>query len=417
MPFSYGVGERRARSARSFVRCEMRHALTTLALIATLTATMVAAVPASAAWEDLGKHPSARSQPTADGRAILELEIIKKRLYAGFGDYAQNTGPIPMYFFHLRRDLWRFDRFTMDTEAIYKFRDLPNGFWALGTDPRSPGRHHFSKRSNSWKPSNGLDLMRSDIRSEHVYDMIEWRGALWAAGGTAGGKGGLWRSTDNGVTWNAAHTFSLRPSATGGFTRVYWLGVDRNELYVQPVDSCQYGICPHPTSYVFNGETWRTGPDILQNRGVGAPTDRFDGAMLMRTNDTTRHPGYLHALKNGVVSHPLGYNLIRDYTVGSDGYLYVLVADDNEADTNKNQVVIRTRNLVDWECLYQAPPKAISIEVDPRTDLTGYVYVGLRNSRLKRREFSDKEPCPSRNPILLAGSRIITPGVTLNNLR
>jgi|GEM_PF-2482485 len=398
---------------RAPARRGLRNALMLIALVATTAAV----APVSAGWKDLGKHPGARAQRTAQGRAIIDLEISGRHLYAGYGDYAANTGPIPLYFYHLRRNAWRFDRFTMDTEAIYKFRDLPNGFWALGTDPRSPGRHHFSKRSRGWYPSNGLDRLRSDVKSEHVYDMIEWRGALWAAGGTAGGKGGLWRSRDNGVTWDIAQTFSLRPSGSGGFTRIYWLGVDQNELYVQPVDSCQFGVCPHPTSYIFNGETWRHGPDILQSRGVGAPTDQFDGAMLMRTNDNTRNPGYLHAIKDGVVSHPLGYNLIRDYAIGPDGYLYVLVADDNEADAIKNQVVIRTRNLVDWECLFQAVPKAISIEVDARPQQIGYVYLGLRNSRVKRRAFIDKEPCPARNPILLAGSRVITPGVTLNNLR
>lgn len=65
-----------------------------LPAVVMVTATPAAAVSAPGAqWLLLGTHPQAASQPTAIGQRILDLELLKGRLYAGFGDYGANTGP------------------------------------------------------------------------------------------------------------------------------------------------------------------------------------------------------------------------------------------------------------------------------------------------------------------------------------
>lgn len=371
---------------------------------------------AQAGWSNVGSHPGASAQPTAQGRALTDLELIDRRIYAGYGDYDANTGPIPVYSYNVRRKRYKYEKLTMQTEAIYKFRDLPSGLWALGTDPRGQARHHFSRRDRKWTSSNGLDRVGGSDRAEHVYDMVQWRGALWAAGGTAGNKGGIWRSADNGKTWQTAKTFSPVSGIANDFTRVYWMGVLNDELYVQPVDGCHIAFCSHPTSYIFNGERWRNGPDILGNFGVGAPADNFANALVLRTNDTSTRPGIFQVVKGGVVSNPLGVTPVRDYTVAENGYLYALIAQSNPYDPFNDQIVIRTRNLIHWECLFKAPRKAISIEVYAPADEESAVYVGMTNSRIKKRVGSDTAPCPIRQPRLFRSSLIVAPGTSLYNI-
>src|SRR5882757_8768424 len=49
---------------------------------------------ASCRWELLGVHAQAAAQPTKTGNALITLCPWHSRLYVGYGDYQENTGPI-----------------------------------------------------------------------------------------------------------------------------------------------------------------------------------------------------------------------------------------------------------------------------------------------------------------------------------
>src|SRR5687768_11515389 len=73
------------------------HRLDTIRLIGAsiILAFHACAPPASAATFDIvATHPDAAAQPTARGQILSTLKPFNGKLYAGFGDYGVNTGPI-----------------------------------------------------------------------------------------------------------------------------------------------------------------------------------------------------------------------------------------------------------------------------------------------------------------------------------
>ncbi len=219
-------------SRRTITRVAAWSALT---LLVSIAAPAVSASTPGAGWRALGTHPQAAAQPTGVGRQIRDLEILDGRLYAGFGDYGVNTGPIGINPFDIARGaflgvrhessthqvaVWRFSSYGLVAPDIDPLQDLPD-------DPNDP------RAGFSWT-SDGLIWSRQVIGPAlHVFDYTESPSGRWIAGSSQiGGTGRptMWRrSGDEGWT---VHLAGDDDPATGA-DRYYWVAAVAGVPYIQ----------------------------------------------------------------------------------------------------------------------------------------------------------------------------------------
>lgn len=180
-------------------------------------------------------HPAATSQGTNAGKALTALAVIDSRVYAGYGDYDANTGPIHVESVSVSDPLgaWT-DHVTADTEQVDAISGASNArVFVPHLDPRTGGRAGYAERQTdgTWVDRPSVIAATGAI---HVFDMAEHGGKLWACGAaevqptpTADGQAVVWCSTDNGATWIE----SLRDPHLDPFSRFYFLAPIGDTLY------------------------------------------------------------------------------------------------------------------------------------------------------------------------------------------
>ncbi len=90
-------------------------------------------------FELVGTHPQASQQPTVRGRTLNFLKHWNGAIYAGYGDYGANTGPIAITPFALSTGQFAAQpAFSANTEELQVFRALNGNLYAPSIDPR-PG--------------------------------------------------------------------------------------------------------------------------------------------------------------------------------------------------------------------------------------------------------------------------------------
>jgi hypothetical protein len=258
------------------------------------TTTAPASAPALSvsAWQSEGVHPQAAAQATALGRRIVDLQAFGGKIYAGYGDYQANTGPIAVSALSPGAGYTR--EFTADTEATYNFRDIGGVLYAPSIDPRVAA--DFSA-STPWSGSNAVE-------AAHVFDMATTDGSdLWMVG-SQDVDAVAWRSLDGGTTWSE----ELRVSAvnSGEFSRFYFAGVLGGRLYVQAYDSYQGA---QAKALVFDGTSWTSAPPIVTTWYNGWRPIEFNGKLVIHGyGKGTRGPIYSY---DGVTSTvvTLGYDV------------------------------------------------------------------------------------------------------------
>jgi Ca2+-binding RTX toxin-like protein len=305
----------------------------------------------------VGTHPQASEQPTSRGRTINFLKHWNGAIYAGYGDYGTNTGPIAITPFAVSTNQFAAQpAFWADSEELQVFRALNGNLYAPSIDPRVGfGDDYFET------PLAGPWTSRDVVESFHVYDMAAGTGSDFWMVGSAGDNAVAWRSLDGGVTWSPALTVPPRNSGVGDFARFYFAGVYQNALYVQAAD--YYGG-KHPTSKVFDGTGWSDGPDLLPQGGYGYDTELFDGQLVYLSSQSS-----LSSLLSfdGTEVRSTG-RVFHNYSVDGDT-LYGL---------GENGQVLTTTNLTRWTTLNAlAPETARSIVV-----IDGVIYVGTTDSRI-----------------------------------
>lgn len=356
--------------------------------------------PGYAGWVKAATHPGAHSQPGVIGRTIVELERVGRRIYTGYGDYGLNTGPIKIFAYGLNSRRLTFQGLTLQTEAVLKFRQAGRRVFAIGADARGSARHHFAVRDRLWTARNNIDASSGSSRAEHIYDVVVWRGELWAAGGMANNHAGLWRSDDNGANWRLE--LDVPPAYSNGsdVARFYFIGRYRNELYVQSVDICNRHSCPRKSSLIYDGNRWRSGADLLMGRGTGYPADKFAGKMILRNYENAYYPQNLHVFDGKSVSRPLpDFQTIHDYTISDDGHLYALTTFAAQPDGRHAQKILRTKNLKQWECVFLAPfngtARSIETVATGADNSVGTIYLGTTRSTIVKRRMPRQGRCPA----------------------
>lgn len=351
-----------------------------------------------ARWSRVARHTAAAAQPSIIGRSIVELERVGNRIYTGYGDYGLNTGPIKVFAYNLRHKRLSYQGLTMETEAILKYRQIGKSVLAISADVRGSAKHQFALRKRGWQIRNNIDASAGSSPAEHIYDVVSWRGELWAAGGMANRHAGLWRSRDNGKNWRLELSMAPNWSKDRDVSRFYFIATYRGELYVQSVDFCQRYSCPKNRSRVYDGSRWRVGPDLLMGRGTGYAGDQFAGHLILRNYENAYFPHSLHAYNGKRVFRPVpDYQNIHDYSIGEDGYLYALTTNAPYSDGRYAQKVLRTKNLKDWQCLFLAPragtARSIEIVNYGKDNRHTTVYLGTTKSELIKRTATGVKPC------------------------
>ena len=310
-------------------------------------------------------HGWAAAQPTTTGQRIVDLEVVGGKVYAGYGDYGANTGPITLAAYDPATGGSFEAAFTSDTEAIYNIRDIGGEVVAPATDPRVAADYAVS---GPWRDEDRLG-------ATHVFDSVTVTGTdLWMVG-SQDLDAVAWRSVDGGTTWTEELRVAPTSGVTGDFARFYFAAALDGRLYVQAVSN-KSG--PAPTSKVFEAGAWTDGPNLLPTGGLGWRPIPFGQGFV--------YHGYGHGYLadvlyfDGTVSRSTGVFGL-DVEV-QDGVAWVLDAEGR---------VLRSTDLVNWETVAHGPADGRSLAVDG-TD----VYVGTASSELW--SYATPQSAPAEEP-------------------
>jgi hypothetical protein len=310
----------------------------------------------SCSWQLLGVHPQAQAQPTATGRALVTLCPWQGRLYIGYGDYQQNTGPIDVTAWDPTRSAFTTIH-TSDTEAIYNYRAIGASLYAPATDRRQSADYAVGE---PWRDENPVTVA-------HAYDMATLDGTdLWLVGSSEDGyRPTAWRSTDHGAHWAIAHQL-------GSNGRYYFAAVYHHKLYLE-----SWSRVPMGPSEVFDGTSWSPGPELLPAGGHGFRPIVFAGLLLYATKQTLNS---VYFELNSTPNKLLGF----DGTLTSIVFARELLdffADERELLVlDAEGTIWRTTDLANWSHV------AVATALHPRSValLDDVLYLGTTDARLYR---------------------------------
>jgi len=323
----------------------------------------------AADFEFVTTHPQAPLQPTVQGQNLWTLYPFEGYLYAGYGDWNANTGPIWISGFDLASETWQ-PGLNYQTESIELFREIGTKLYAPGIDPISStfGGVAIGERFGDivfWGPYD-------TAQATHVFDVATLDGTdLWMTG-SRDLNGMVWRSADGGVTWQISRD---DPPATGSFSRYYGAAVLDGKLYVQRRDSGGFDVTE---SLVFDGSQWSAGPDMLPLGGayVWKPSVFHDELVYLSQSNNTGGGGYLFQF-DGVQATPAysAFSVETPYAPPLDFFL----ADDSLYLLTVFREIVVTKDLEHWQLLGNAPQDSKSLAV-----VGNFLYVGTAGSEIHR---------------------------------
>jgi hypothetical protein len=304
----------------------------------------------------IGLHPHAREQPTTQGRLINVIDGFEGKIYFGYGDTVNDTGPIVLSSYEPRSGAWE-DRLTFRTERVGRFRELSGLLWAPAFDPQGRMDIGYASGNNSqpWS-EHSLDGPVLRVGPVHTYDATG-RGMTperYLAGAyKASGGGGVIRYTPV-VGW----TVSL--SVRGPTTRFYNIAELNGKVYT--VLGGVIGTDPvydvGDDSYVFDGVSWSRGPKL---DGFIKPM-KFADKLVFRSQD-----GRLLAFDGTVVTE-LGIPDAVDHDVDT-GKLVVL--------SGHSHRLYSTTDLLIWKNDGQVPESATAVGL-----VDGAAYIATSGSQV-----------------------------------
>lgn len=164
-----------------------------------------------------------------------DIAVFDNKLFVGSGDYDVNSGPVPMKHYDLSEKVWADDG-SLPDEAVMRFLEIGGRLIATGTDPKG-----------NWKTGNyyifqngGWVTKRVIPKFIHNFDMIEFNGLLFAAGGALSVNDMITVSRDGGETFEPV-PFLCESEITDNIQiRVYNLFVLKDELYAVFSDCSVY---------------------------------------------------------------------------------------------------------------------------------------------------------------------------------
>ncbi|MDQ5972135.1 MAG: hypothetical protein QG553_294 [Patescibacteria group bacterium] len=304
----------------------------------------------------VGSNPFALTQPSG-ARGIHTLMPFGGKLYAGFGDWISNTGPVEITSWN--GSSWT-SEFTAKTESIVRYRVLNGKLFLPYIDPRTSYHNDFAVlEAGGWTEyRTGPGPNEATL---HTFDMTYFAGQYWGAGAaTDDNKASVHRSADyTSGSWTRS-SFGTPNSED----RIYTIWQADGNLY------CRFSTGPGVV-FRWNGSAWvdsglsNTNAPGWNTETFGAKTaytNAFNGgsADKVRTFDST----------NGVQTWDNAGNTYALCVSGS--YVYALA----DAGTAFKQV-LRSTDLVTWTPIALPPSDCESIAI-----WNNAVYVGTTNGAM-----------------------------------
>ena len=211
----------------------------------------------------VGRIEPAFEQKTPVGRQIATLEVFNGRIYAGYGDYSADAGPIAILPIDLATGAIGKVLLSHATEAIHIFRQVGSALFAPDIDPRGTRLAGFARGVAGAPADTWTD--EKVVTATHIFDVATFDGSdLWLFGSLRD-DALAWRSTDDGKSWVTELT--VRPWAVGSFSRFYSAFVLGGKLYTQAADF-PGGL--QTTSLVYDGKSWSA--PVAEGKGSPATT-------------------------------------------------------------------------------------------------------------------------------------------------
>ncbi len=148
-------------------------------------------------YESIGAPAAAYYPDNLMARNALDLYVYDGRLYVGCGDYDKNTAPTPVLSCALD-DLGQWQKeASLPDEQIGRFVTVGGRLTIPGIDPdgRPKTGTYYQLTKDGWQTRTGLP------HNLHNFDMVQYKGALFAALGAQPGSSPLAVSRDGGKTY------------------------------------------------------------------------------------------------------------------------------------------------------------------------------------------------------------------------
>ena len=326
------------------------------------------AASAAGGWQVLATHPQAAAQPTPTGRVIADLEIYAGALFAGYGDYGKNTGPIAINPFDLATGRFRGVVSKAYTHQIGVWRRTSFGLAAPNIDPLKdvPDNPDDPNAGVTWTTDGRTWTHTAIGRALHVFDYADTGGERIAVGSSGIGSEGagpvIWRRiVPQG--WNRSFTGDSAPSQQQD--RYYWVAAVDGVPYVQ---ARGLGRVAPMRRLDKQARAWRAVPaisDEFHPSGQPRHVQVCQGAIVSLTSSRLRvfRPS---TGASRTVASPDGSALVDLYV--NDGTLWVLTA---KGVFRSDDVAQSFRRVAD------APARANAVAAG-----AGKIFVGTTDSRL-----------------------------------
>jgi hypothetical protein len=322
------------------------------------------------------EHPQAatlvgrpsESQP-AIGRAISCLRAFRGRVYAGFGDWTDNTGPIPIVAYDPDTSALTSGP-TLNTEAIDEMRVIGDALYVPEVDHGGWFWFHSDVHVFDGREWASMRLRRA----VHVFDVAEFKGRVYVAyqHNPASSSEGYHRIAvfEDGRLADPA----VFEKARGG--RLWRMVACGDWLYVFTQGQT--------SAYRSNGSEWRPwtppilGPDVaIRSESDGTKAIVIRGSLRFSRPDGLRFTETsAFCIDAGGAGHPLDPFRMPVDVKRWRGKFYVL----DRVSPSANRI-LSSDDLVHWqtELQFQSDSPPTSME-----RLHGDYYIGLQNGELWR---------------------------------
>lgn len=146
--------------------------------------------------EELGV-PHAQKFPNGEVASCLwDLYVLDQKIYLGGGDYDLNQGPTDVYAYDLKLKQFVLTG-TVNDEAVVSFMQIGDKLVATGTDPMEDWTvgNYYTLTEQGWEKQRVLP------NAVHNFDLVEYKGKIYAGIGGNYGHYPVLVSTDGGKTF------------------------------------------------------------------------------------------------------------------------------------------------------------------------------------------------------------------------
>lgn len=326
----------------------------------------------------LGTMPQAAAQPTDWGKRIQELIVFDGVVFAGYGDWDANTGPIAAAGWDIGAASWVSEA-SLDNECTWLYRRVGNRLVVPFIDPKynTADLAVRSLGSSTWTP---LAIGAGTAGTIHAFDVATLDGTdLWVAGAKRGNDdAAIWRSASGlGGDWVQVHTYT---PAVGYFARYVQLVAAYGKLYTSGYYADGVNPSVSLAGEVWDGSSWGAAPEFTLVGG----TQRRGHRPMVFGSQVVRSKGWPLSLNP---SPPPTYLLPAlpllwfDGTTLTEGpeqsFHHNLDASGNLWWIDETRAVRRRAPGGPTQFVVQAPADASAVAVDG-TDL----YIGTTGSQL-----------------------------------